>query len=468
MSLIDFRVCVMVGLLVPVLAAPAPCQDGGGGGVDMMDAQAGVSIDPDGVFSSSLHYDLSGDLDRQRLLAAQSKLNKEVQKQSSLRKISLNRLEAACKKLAAAGKPIPVEMRYLAGLTRLTHVFYFPETKDIVVAGPAEGFFHSSQDRVIGVATGQPVLRLDDLVVALRSYAPDVPATPKIGCSIDPTPEGLVALQKASVNAQQQIVANGGFVGISENDIASYLQQASGMHVVSVIGVSPKTHFAHVMVDADYHMKLIGIGLEQTPVRITSFAEKTIPGGKNSLQRWFFRPKYDYVKVNADETAMTLDGGTVELVCEDELVSRAGQRRQAGKGNRASRTFCASFTKMYSALAQKMLIYAELRNMVDLAVSAAFIQEVDLYGQAAWKMDFFGSEEQFPVERFDAPTKVKAMINTVWKDGKLLTPIGGGVTIQPRIALNSDNLKTDESGALEKLKREITATNLNPDQWWWD
>ena len=31
-------------------------------------------------------------------------------------------------------------MQFLAGLTRVRYVFYYPETKDIVLAGPAEGW----------------------------------------------------------------------------------------------------------------------------------------------------------------------------------------------------------------------------------------------------------------------------------------------------------------------------------------
>ncbi|MEM9413079.1 MAG: hypothetical protein AAGA30_18360, partial [Planctomycetota bacterium] len=111
----------------------------------------GVEISVDGVFQSKLYYDVTGELDRQRFDAARAALNKDVQTPSKLRKISLNRLEQAYREHQASGKPIPEEMKYLAGITRLTHVFYYPETKDIVLAGPAEGFFRSSGNRMIGM-----------------------------------------------------------------------------------------------------------------------------------------------------------------------------------------------------------------------------------------------------------------------------------------------------------------------------
>ena len=40
------------------------------------------------------------------------------------------------------------------------------------------------------------------------------------------------------------------------------LQQALGIEKVSVLGIPATTHFAQILVEADYRMKLIGIELE--------------------------------------------------------------------------------------------------------------------------------------------------------------------------------------------------------------
>ena len=55
-------------------------------------------------------------------------------------------------------------MLYLAGLTELQYVFYYPETKDIVIAGPAEGMMLDGLNRPVGIVTGQAVLQLEDLL----------------------------------------------------------------------------------------------------------------------------------------------------------------------------------------------------------------------------------------------------------------------------------------------------------------
>jgi hypothetical protein len=424
----------------------------------------GIEIDVNGILHSRTLLDQSGQLTRQRLNAAKSSLNKDLQKQSPLRKISLNRLEAEIKKLQAAGKPIPNDMRYMAGLNRVTHVFYFPETKDIVLAGPAEGFFIDGNNRVVGMKSGQATLQLEDMVVALRAFGPDTRPTGMISCSIDPTQQGLQQMKVAMAKVQQT------FRPGDERQVVELYKNALGLQDVTVKGVSPKTHFARVLVDADYHMKLIGIGLEQPPVRITSFIEKAKPNtvGKNSLQRWYFEPEYSYVKVSADETAMKMDGGAVKLVGEDERVSAQGQRSGTGGMNRASQGFCRSFTKMYNSLSEKNPLYAELRNVIDMSVAAAFIQEMDMYGDAEWKMDLFGNEELFPVEKYNAPKHVEPAVNAVWKGNFFMTPIGGGVQFQPRVAISAGYMKLDEKGEVLETKKTIKVEELSDGQWWWD
>ena len=44
--------------------------------------------------------------------------------------------------------------------------------------------------------------------------------------------------------------------------IVTNLQNSLGQQRITVNGVSPKSHFAQVMVEADYRMKLIGTGLK--------------------------------------------------------------------------------------------------------------------------------------------------------------------------------------------------------------
>jgi Protein of unknown function (DUF1598) len=450
--------CVAAMLIV---SHAAYAGNNGGGGIQ----PAGVEIDASGVLRIKLFSDPSGALRAERIDAARKSLNEDIMRPSELRKISLNRLEAALAKRLANGETETPEMRYLAGLTQITHVFYFPETKDIVIAGPAEGFYENINGRVLGLDTSVATLQLQDLVAALRAYSPMGDQANVIGCSIDPTQEGLQRMQAFLKAAQAEF--NGG----NGDAIAAGLKDNLGLQTVSVRGVSPKTHFAQVLIEADYRMKLIGIGLESNTVGITSYISKAKPSmvAKNGMQRWFFVPDYDRLRVSEDNLAMELVGQSTKLVGETESVTDEGKRvRTKAESNRASEQFCRSFTEKYDALAKSTAVYAELRNLMDMSIVAAFIQHQGYYEKAGWNMEVFGDEKKYSIETLETPKQVETAVNAVWKGNSLMTPIGGGVSIHARESLSSENMKYETNSKAKAIQGQLDLSKLGNDQWWWD
>ena len=57
------------------------------------------------------------------------------------------------------------ELQFLAGLNRIDYLFLDPEGKDLILAGPAEPFVVDLSGRALGVQSGRPAIRLDDLIV---------------------------------------------------------------------------------------------------------------------------------------------------------------------------------------------------------------------------------------------------------------------------------------------------------------
>jgi hypothetical protein len=433
-------------------------------------ATSGVAVDADGVLRRVTAVDPTGDLARERAEEALGRLDGDIARRSPLRKISLTRLERLIGERLADGRGVDDAMRHLAGLTRLEYVFCYPESGDVVIAGPAEAWGEAPSGRMLGIESGRPVLELQDLIVALRAFPPGADnKKPFIYCSIDPTEEGLSRMHEflhelggrignpAQNPGQEQFIVNG-------------LRERLGMQVITVGGISPKTHFAQVMVEADYRMKLIGIGLEQPPVRLTSYVERANPSqvARNALQRWYFVPDYQCVRVSDDSLAMKLEGEGVRLVGENEVVTKDGSRRAAAKGNRASDAFVNAFTKVYPKLAERAPVYAQLRNCIDLAVAAAFIQNQDYYSLVGWKPAAFQSEEAYPVETLNPPQHVESAVNSLWKGNTLVTPIGGGVQMRPTEAIDPTNLLDDEDAKVQEARAAIDLSKLAPDQWWWD
>ena len=444
-------------------------QQGGGGNnttiVDNGNQPAGVLIDAQGVLRAQAFP--SQPLSIAQRKAAVEGLPGDLRKKVPLRKVALSRLEKSLAKHAADGRGIPDEIEKLAGLTRVQYVFVYPAEGDtpgeIVLAGPAEPWLTDpSSGRVVGAESGSPTVLLEDLATALRAFAPGHPQDRLVGCSIDPTKEGLAAMQ-AFLAKTGRVNPQGG----TDNLVAG-MKEALGEQKVTIQGVSPATHFANVMVEADYRMKLMGIGLEQPPVKMPTWIELASAGAvaANAMQRWYFVPDYECVKIAEDDLAIELVGRGVKLCGADEVVRADGSRLSATKPDQASATFTQAFTRNYAAIAARSPVYAQLRNMIDLVVAAAYMQEHDAYGKAGWAAETLCSEQAYPVERLTAPTRAETAIHAVWRGNRLLTPIGGGVTVNPRMAIDAPNLIMDEKGQVKSA--HAAAKDLPGDSWYWD
>ena len=290
---------------------------------------AGVVVDAEGVLRMQVVRDPGGQMTRERIAAAKASLDPKVAAFSKLRKISLNRLEAVIRERQGAphrrdalpGRPAAGPLRVL--LSR---------DEDIVLAGPAEGWVADLAGRVVGITSGRPVVQLQDLVVALRAFPPGKDGAQLIGCSIDPDAGGPGRHAAVPARASARPGQPGRYASTSSAGCAT----ASGCRTVSINGVSPKTHFAQVMVEADYRMKLIGIGLETPPVQLVSYVERASPAqvSRNALQRWFFVPDYQCVRAERGRPGH----GTGRRRREAGRRGRGGHRRRAAEGGRAAPT----------------------------------------------------------------------------------------------------------------------------------
>lgn len=420
---------------------------------------AGIDIDANGVLRVK-QFDPR--LAQQRFKAAKAQADSDVMQASALRKVSLNRLETEITRQLATGQ-LNDEVKALAGLTAVQYVFYYPDTKDIVIAGPAEGFFADPTDRLIGMETGRPVVLLEDLVTALRAYAPGQKATSVISVSIDPTQEGLQRLNQFLTSVRGRVRP------ADAQRLASGLKQNLGLQTVTFKGIPSSTHFARVLVEADYRMKLVGIGLEELPYKVKSYVARANPRSvsSNAMERWYFQPNYDGVAVSEDGLAMQIKERGVQLVGANERVAAGGRREVSGKVNKASQAFCRDFTESFPEIAKRVRIYAELRQLIDVSIAAAYIHQQDFYGQSDWQMPVLGDESRLSVETYTVPENVETAVNAIWRGSTLMTPLGGGVHVRPTTALSKEHLVTDD-GKNNLVKQSAGPENLTDDQWWWD
>ena len=438
-----------------------------GGGTTVQQPTFGIAIDAAGVLKLEAVRDPGGRLLAARIAAARAKLEPAVGAPKELRFISLNRLEKMIEAKLRAGEPLGEETEYLGGLQRVQYVMLLPESKDVVIAGPAQAWVDNGGGHVVGVHNGRPVIPLEDLLVALRMFPPGKRNAPFIGCTIDPTQEGLKRLQEFQRTVPKVIPQNARAQFAVQ--LASGTREALGMANVRVFGIPADTHFAKVLIEADYRMKLIGIGAQTPPVKMITFIGSLRKSPGNALQRWWFTPNYECVRVAEDRLAMELVGQGVQLNSEDKVVGADGRLLNAGAvTNQASDQFAASFTDKFEDIAFRQPVFGQMRNCIDLLVAAAYLQREDFYGQAGWEARTLLSEKALPTRTENTPKQAPSAANSVWKGNRLLTPAGGGVSILPHQALAEQNLLKDDGASSQAREGASTILPKDSARWWWN
>ncbi len=101
-------------------------------------------------------------------------------------------------------------------------------------------------------------------------------------------------------------------------------------------GVPDVSHFARVLVAADYRMKRLAMGFEPAPIKgLPSFLQMS-KGGRGMgtmLPRWWLEPDYGSVLADENGTAWEIRGAHVRAATEDDVLKESGAREHTGKAN---------------------------------------------------------------------------------------------------------------------------------------
>src|SRR5262249_8011301 len=150
---------------------------------------------------------------------------------------------------------------------------------------------------LVGKTSRRPVLYLDDLIVALRHAFAENATDGFLGCSIEPTEDGM--RKHAEFVGRLQ-----GFDHSQANQLARGMEKAMGPQSVLVWGAPPSSRFALQMIAADYRLKRLALGHDASPSKgVLSFldlAARNVSGGPQPQHRWWFVARYDEVRHSAD------------------------------------------------------------------------------------------------------------------------------------------------------------------------
>jgi len=421
-------------------------------------AVGGISIDADGVLANAekdnLHklHDL-----RARALA---EVPGDLQEPAELRKVSLRGLAAVIADCQQNNRPLPDEVKYLAGLQRVRYVFVYPERQDIVLAGYGEGWKVNNDGEIVGAKNGRAVLLLDDLLVALRSAMQA--AQGGITCSIDPTAEGL--------RRYQEIMKYQQTIGPDPQATIQGIEQSLGPQMITLTGVPPTSHFARVLVAADYRMKRLAMNFDPPPINgLPSYLQMVKPGLKGSaMPRWWLATNYEPLLTDEEGLAWELRGPGVKAMTEEDFLTANGDRVHSGKASPTAQKWANNMTAKYDELSKRDPIFGELRNCMDLAIISALLFKENLPAKASCDLSALTGENGPAVDVFAVPKQVDTQASFVKKGDNWVISASGGVLIHSW----GEADRKEHSAALAPLRAKALPPTAEKSaetaSWWWN
>lgn len=406
------------------------------------------------------------------LVSTQLAVGVQAAPSRKLRAVSLVSLQSGLKK-AAAEESGPADLLSLGGLTRVVGYLVDEKTHDLIVFGEAD-------------ATAPP-LHTEDFVVALRNtrlkYAAGRGRAPRYlapGCSIDPNPKVIRQLNQIG-----QTIAGSDSAAQMEDAMAEWETACEQPQRVRVMGVPAHTHFAQVMVNADYYLKRLADGSEALSLPgFTSLtdlevarSQKEISAGRAdhtspcSFNRFWFHPGPN--RYSADESVVMIVECPVVLLTEEQHLTRTGVAG-TGRPDPLAGQLAQSFSAHYREIAAARPVYRELEDLFRFVALAGAMK----YRQVRVNLDYL--LDRFPVSQEAAPETLPGISNVkhvTWRAGggagrqiersyQLWVPSCGGVSMDIKVSRTS--FTKPKGSRLQQVRKAALAARPSPEAVSWE
>jgi hypothetical protein len=384
---------------------------------------------------------------------------------SKLRYVSLPRLEREIVRRQDAHKPLEATMLALAGLQRIQYIFVYPESGDLVLAGPAGDWRVAKFGRVVSADTGQPIIRLDDLLLLLRrsQQSPDS----YFGCMINPRQEALAQTQEyLNKTSSHPLEPSERGAWIAK------LRDMLGKQDIEVFGIDPASRVARVLVEADYHMKLVGMGLADGVDGVDSYLDMVVasrkPAASMAVLRWWFALNYSAIRSSPEGDSYELVGQGARVESENEMLAAQGKRVHTGQSDPLNKKFADDFTAHFGELVEKYPIYGELRSIFDLSLAVALIHSEHLADHAGWEPARLLDTDKLRLPQGPIAKEVDTVANyRVANARTIIAGISGGVMVAPADALTKPR-EAASPAAIAAHGQAAPPADPESGVWWWD
>ena len=309
--------------------------------------------------------------------------------------VSLRALSQTVYSCLASGKRIPEKIQTLFGISYIEgYIVQDKNPKDIILFGL------TSENR--------PSLRLDDMIANMRIIA-NRSAYPY--CSLDPKSENTIALQHlfstaGSMNSTVEMKA-----------FFKKIQDTVGPQEVVIGGVPRNSRHAHVMIDADYHMKKVS----QAHISIdgvTSYLDhslneavdkikngKPVPASKASMARFWFHIGKGSPKFQQGTDIVAIDHCNVVILTEKQKATASGELVDVIEDDIHAIAFANEMSEYLSIPGFSTVpIYAELENLFRLRAILLSIEYQGAFKSIGWSFSSFIPEYKYQEEKLMNPS----------------------------------------------------------------
>lgn len=357
------------------------------------------------------------------------------------------------------------ELLGLSGITRAVGYILDDANHDLILFGEVE--------------TGFPSLRLDDLVVALRNTYLRYAELKGGGyeylspyCSLEPDLAVVDSLSRIGTD-----ISEGRDSQEVEDAVRKWRRLCASPQGVRIRGIPFRSHFASVMVEADYDMKKLAVGRARADVEgFSSLADITLQGARDDLLRggstrmdssigsrfWFYPGTIILLE---DTGIVAIDECPVLLLTEESYLSISGSIEGGGKASESAEAFARLFTELYPSLGEKRPVFIELENLFNLLTVSQGMKWKSSPEEAALDLGYL--LDRYPVPGMEVARSLPGQSevkrfeeNLEGRVARVWLPFCGGIAMN--IRLSGDNFKRDMSGRLARLRKRAIETRPGP------
>ncbi|MEN8215007.1 MAG: DUF1598 domain-containing protein [Pseudomonadota bacterium] len=309
--------------------------------------------------------------------------------------LSLSVLSKQVEKAIQKNLALPKELRNLNGIGFVEGfvVVDEPEEKDVILVG------RRSKSR--------PSLKLDDIIVNMRT------ASSYPYCSLVPYPKNILALQTLMNNSPDTN---------SPLEIKAFfkrLKSTVGPQQIVVGGVPRNSRLAHIMIEADYHMKKVSQGHIKLP-QVTSYLERplneikqqilkgeTVPMAGESMARFWFHIGPNSPTFIEEKDIVWLDKSPVVLLTEKQMATPSGELYDVDDDDPHAIAFA---NEMSQAFPMSVPIYEELENLFRLRALLLAMGHRQALSVLKYNLSSYLSEYQYQEEK-PMPSNLPGLAN---------------------------------------------------------